>query len=150
MNKTIIKTGSIADYRSDIEAIRITVFVHEQKVPIEVEMDDRDTLCIHALAWVGSTAVATGRIDLEDGGKIGRIAVLADYRRQGLGKAVMETLEQIARDNGMTEVWLHAQLSALPFYEELGYQAQGEEFYEAGIPHLTMNKSLGSPSCTRP
>ncbi len=150
MDETIIKTGSITNYRSDIESIRITVFVHEQKVPIEVEMDDRDQRCIHALARVGSTPVATGRIDLQDGGRIGRIAVLADYRRRGIGKAVMETLEQIARDHGLTQVWLHAQRSALPFYERLGYQAQGKEFYEAGISHRTMIKPLGSPSCTRP
>ena len=93
MLETVIKTGTLAEHRSDIEAIRITVFVHEQKVPIEIEMDDRDEVCIHALARVGSIPVATGRIDLQDKGRIGRIAVIADYRRRGIGKAVMETLD---------------------------------------------------------
>lgn len=142
MNDITIKTGPIADHRSEIEAIRMTVFVHEQKVPVEIEMDDRDAHCIHALAWKGATAVATGRIDLEDSGRIGRVAVMTEYRGQGTGRAVMQALEQVAVEHGLDEVWLHAQRSALPFYERLNYQAQGPEFVEAGIPHLSMTKVL--------
>ena len=142
MNAITIKTGPIADHRSEIEAIRMTVFVQEQHVPVEIEMDDRDAHCIHALARKGSTPVATGRIDLEDRGRIGRVAVLTEFRAQGIGRAVMQVLEQVALDHGLKEVWLHAQLSALPFYERLMYQAEGEEFVEAGIAHRTMKKTL--------
>ena len=126
----------------NLERIRMEVFVEEQGVPRDIEMDDRDALCQHVLARVDSKLVGTGRIDLKHGGKIGRVAVLADYRGQGIGQAIMKALEIIALETNLTEVWLNAQCKALGFYSNLGYREEGPEFMEAEIPHRKMVKSL--------
>lgn len=137
-----IQIGTLADYEADIESIRIPVFVKEQNVPREIEMDERDDHCIHVLACIENKPVATGRVDIEKQGKIGRVAVLKDYRRRGIGAQVMQALEQIAFDHGLTQVRIHAQLAAQAFYESLGYQVAGRPFDEANIPHCKMIKSL--------
>jgi predicted GNAT family N-acyltransferase len=129
-----------ADYAA-IRSVRFAVFVDEQRVPADLELDDRDPLCRHLLAYLDATPVATGRIDLHDG-KIGRVAVLAAYRRTGAGRAIMEGLHARARAAGLDRVWCHAQISATPFYERLGYLAVGERFDEAGIEHVKMQRTL--------
>ncbi len=126
----------------NLERIRTAVFIEEQGVPRDIEMDDRDAHCQHVLARVDTKLVGTGRIDLEKSGKIGRVAVLGDYRRQGIGQAIMKALEVIALENGLPEVWLNAQCSALDFYRSLHYQEVGPEFMEADIPHRKMIKQL--------
>jgi predicted GNAT family N-acyltransferase len=105
-------------------------------------MDDRDPLCIHLLAYVDEIPVGTARIDIERGGKVGRLAVLARYRRQGIGQALMERCHDIAQAHSLSEVWCHAQISALPFYRKIGYSVAGEKFEEAGIDHLKMTRRL--------
>jgi predicted GNAT family N-acyltransferase len=129
-----------ADYAA-IRSVRLTVFVDEQRVPADLELDDRDPLCRHLLAYVGAMPVATGRIDLPSG-KIGRVAVLASHRGTGTGRAIMEGLHALARDAGIDRVWCHAQISAAPFYERLGYVAVGDRFDEAGIEHVKMERVL--------
>jgi predicted GNAT family N-acyltransferase len=136
-----------ADFVRDVEAIRAirtAVFVTEQRVPIEIEMDDRDAVCVHVLASVDEVAVATGRIDIERDGKIGRVAVLASHRRTGVGAALMAHLHRIALRHGLTYVWCHAQRSAVPFYERLGYRITSEPFVEAGIEHVSMTMPLAA------
>jgi predicted GNAT family N-acyltransferase len=136
-----------ADFVRDVEAIRAirtAVFVTEQRVPIEIEMDDRDAVCVHVLASVDEVAVATGRIDIARGGKIGRVAVLASHRRSGIGAALMAQLHRVALGHGLTRVWCHAQRSAVPFYERLGYRITSEPFVEAGIEHVTMTMPLAA------
>jgi predicted GNAT family N-acyltransferase len=96
------------------------------------------------LASVDEAAVATGRIDIARGGKIGRVAVLAPYRGSGVGAALMAHLHRIALDHGLTRVWCHAQRSAVPFYERLGYRITSEPFVEAGIEHVSMEATLAS------
>ncbi|MEM8733582.1 MAG: GNAT family N-acetyltransferase, partial [Planctomycetota bacterium] len=96
----------------------------------------------HALATIGAQPVATGRIDVQKEGKIGRVAVLADFRRLGIGSRMMEALENFASEQGLRKVWFHAQQSAIPFYRSLGYEAVGEEFMEADIPHVMMEKKV--------
>ncbi len=134
-----------ADFAADqaaIRAIRFAVFVDEQRVPAELEMDDRDAVCIHVLAFVDDAPVATGRIDGRLQGKVGRVAVLPSVRGLGVGRAVMARLHEIARGAGLTSVWCHAQVAARPFYERLGYCAVGPTFDEAGIAHVRMECSL--------
>lgn len=131
----------VADFASDFAAIRrirFAVFVDEQQVPAELEMDERDAACIHLLALVGDQAIATGRIDIDYAGKIGRVAVLAPYRRSGVGAALMAALHGVAEDRALPEVWCNAQLTAVPFYTRLGYQVTSEPFDEAGIAHVRM------------
>lgn len=125
-----------------LRAIRFEVFVDEQNVPPEIEMDERDPHCIHFLACLGDEAVGTARIDLEKKGKVGRLAVVARCRGQGIGRSLMERCHEIAADRGLAQVWCNAQVSAVPFYESLGYRAEGEVFDEAGINHLKMTKIL--------
>jgi predicted GNAT family N-acyltransferase len=129
--------------RVDIRRVRFTVFVDEQKVPPELEMDDRDTACLHWLARDSAgVAVGTVRLDIEKDGKVGRLAVLAEARRGGVGRALMERLHESARDHGLTSVWCHAQTSAVAFYSRLGYRVISEPFDEAGIEHVTMARDL--------
>jgi predicted GNAT family N-acyltransferase len=116
------------------------VFVEEQGVPQEIEIDDRDPLCVHVLAYAGRVPVGTGRIDLGFGGKIGRVAVLATRRRSAVGTALMDALHAIAADHGLSAVWCNAQTSAVPFYLRLGYRITSDPFYEAGIEHVRMER----------
>ncbi len=136
---------SLVDFDSHgdvLYSIRHKVFVEEQHVPVEEELDDRDNQCRHVLVLVDDVPMATGRIDLEKHGKIGRVAVHAHGRKLGLGRQVMAALEQIAREAGLPKVQLSAQNSAIGFYQKLGYEVCGEEFMDAGIPHHDMEKSL--------
>ena len=138
----------VADFTGDyaaIRRIRFAVFVDEQRVPVELELDERDRDCVHLLAFAGDEAVATGRIDLAHGGKIGRVAVLAAHRGSGVGTALMEGLHGIARDHDLPEVWCNAQITAVPFYARLGYRIVSEPFDEAGIEHVRMTRVLAAP-----
>ena len=120
--------------------IRYQVFVDEQKVPIELEIDDDDPLAAHVLCLVDGLPVGTGRILLD--GHIGRLAVLQAHRKQGYGNKILDHLELIAQENELDEVFLNAQIAAIPFYEKRGYTIISEIFEDAGIPHQTMRKTL--------
>ena len=121
--------------------IRLTVFVEEQRVPVEIEWDDEDAKGIHALAYdTQGAAIATGRL-LPDG-HIGRMAVLQAWRGQGVGGAILERLIEVARERGDREIELFAQTHAIPFYRRYGFVENGEIFEEAGIPHQAMRRML--------
>ena len=136
----------LAQFDSDYPAlrdVRVTVFVEEQGVPIEIELDERDRHCIHVLASdAAGRPVGTGRIDLEAGGKIGRLAVLAAERGTGVGTALMARLHDIALGAALPSVWCNAQLSAVPFYQKLGYVVTSGPFFEAGIEHRRMQREI--------
>ena len=134
-----------ADYEADyaaIRSVRFAVFVDEQHVPRDIEMDDRDPFCIHVLAYEAGIPVGTGRIDIAASGKVGRLAVLAGMRGRGLGTALMKRLHDIARENALESVWCNAQVVAVPFYERLGYRVTGAPFEEADIEHVRMERTL--------
>ncbi len=130
-----------ADYAS-IHHIRQTVFIDEQRVPAELEFDERDEVCRHVIAFDGGTAVGTGRLDIDYGGKIGRVGVVATHRKCGVGRAIMQRLHELAREARQQRLWCHAQLTAAPFYEGLGYTRVGPAFEEAGIDHVRMECEL--------
>jgi predicted GNAT family N-acyltransferase len=135
----------VADLTADfaaIELVRETVFFHEQRIPRELEFDDRDAVCIHLLALEGDAPIGTARLDLDLGGKIGRVAVLAGHRRRGVATALMHRLHEIAREHGLGSVWCNAQRSAVPLYEHLGYAVTSAPFDEAGIEHVRMQRAL--------
>jgi YbgC/YbaW family acyl-CoA thioester hydrolase len=126
-------------------ALRHEVFVQEQAIPAELEADAADADAVHAVATNRfGQAVATGRLLPQGHGvsKIGRLAVSRALRDQGLGARVLAALLQAGRQRGDREVMLHAQASAIAFYRRAGFAACGEEFVEAGIPHLEMRKAL--------
>lgn len=135
----------VTDYtsqRTAIRAVRDDVFLREQGISPELEHDEYDERCLHAVVFADQQPVATGRLDLEKNGKVGRVAVLSEFRRCGLGTRVMQSLELAGVEHSLKKIWFHAQVSAVPFYFSLGYQIVGPEFEEAGIAHRLMEKSL--------
>ena len=126
--------------RSEAQRIRFAVFVEEQGVPAEIELDEIDAQCVHALAFEGKQAVGTGRL-LPDG-HIGRMAVLKPWRGRGVGAALLKRLVDAARERGDAEVALSAQVHALGFYRAQGFRPHGEVYEEAGIPHQAMRLAL--------
>ena len=126
--------------RSILRAIREEVFVREQFVPADMEWDEFDERSHHVLAMAGDVPVGTGRL-LPDG-HIGRMAVLKPWRGHGAGGALLTSLMNVARELGMRRVVLNAQIQAMPFYLRHGFQAEGEKFMDAGIPHRRMWRDL--------
>ena len=126
--------------QAEAKRIRFTVFVQEQAVPPELEMDEHDAQCVHALAYRDGRAIGTGRL-LPDG-HIGRMAVLKEWRGHGAGRAMLRRLIAAARARGDREVLLSSQVHALDFYRAEGFQPEGAVYEEAGIPHLAMRLAL--------
>lgn len=119
--------------------VRYAVFVEEQYVPIELELDSIDSRAWHALAYLNGVCVGTARLFTEnDRCHIGRMAVLAPYRRQGLGSALLSTLVQYAQAHHMGTIYLNAQVAVIPFYAKFHFISAGAIFNDAGIPHQTM------------
>ncbi len=135
-----IELAPWAAAKSEARRIRFAVFVDEQGVPAELEMDDMDGRCVHALAFEENEAIGTGRL-LPDG-HIGRMAVMKGWRRRGVGCAILRRLVEAARERGDREVLLSAQVHALAFYRAHGFAAFGEIYSEAGIPHQQMRLAL--------
>ncbi|HQW90633.1 MAG TPA: GNAT family N-acetyltransferase [Nitrospira sp.] len=129
---------------SAIKAIRETVFIHEQGVPVELEWDGLDSSCAQVLAW-NDRGEAIGTARMQQNGTIGRMAVLKDWRSRGVGRALLQTLLDLAVRQGLPRVSLSAQIHALGFYERAGFHAVGELFIDAGIPHRKMVKELTVP-----
>jgi len=128
------------DAGREAKRIRFAVFVEEQGVPAEIELDDMDMHCLHALAFEGDEAVGTGRL-LPDG-HIGRMAVVKGWRGRGVGGALLRRLVEAARERGDREALLSAQVHALGFYRGHGFTPYGEVYNEAGIPHQAMRLML--------
>jgi predicted GNAT family N-acyltransferase len=131
-------------------AVRREVFVEGQGVPEDRELDGRDDEATHFLARDGDEVVGTARMrEYHDGegedprtAKVERVAVLESRRGEGWGAELMAAVEDHARDQGYDRVYLHAQVPVVAFYERLGYEAHGQEFEDAGIPHREMTKAL--------
>ena len=126
--------------RAHASPIRFTVFVEEQGVPREIELDEHDSQSVHVLAFDGAQAVGTARL-LPDG-HIGRMAVLKDWRGRGIGALLLKSLVERAKARGDAEVALSAQVHAVPFYRAHGFVPQGDEYLEAGIRHQAMKRRL--------
>ncbi|MFI6871241.1 GNAT family N-acetyltransferase [Nocardia sp. NPDC050406] len=139
-----IVTVTTEEERSEAYSVRTRVFVDEQGVPAEIEIDELDSTADHFLARLDGQAVGAGRLVAQDGrGVLGRLAVLDTARGTGLGALLVRAIEERARERGLTRIELHAQTQAQGFYERLGYQAFGEPDWEdAGIEHIWMRKRL--------
>lgn len=125
-------------------ALRIAVFVDEQGVPMDEEIDDLDGAAVHLLATQNGQPVATARL-LHSGstGKIGRICVLKSHRKTGLGTALMDAaIAYFKGENGLDRLYLSAQTHAIDFYEGFGFVAEGAVYDDAGIPHRDMVRAL--------
>ena len=124
-------------------SIRQSVFVEEQDVPIEEELDEFDSTATHFVLYTQNKPIGTGRCRLiYNTMKVERICVLKSLRRSGAGKQIMLAIEHYAQNEGVSILKLDAQTHAEGFYQKLGYRTTSEEFLDAGIPHVSMTKNL--------
>ena len=137
-------TVKVVETEEELDAaigVRFRVFVEEQQVPPEEELDAYDAAATHAIALHQGRVVGTGRVILdEDSARIGRMAVDREWRRHGIGGLLLLFLEEEARTHGATGFVLHAQEYVKSFYAAHGYQEHGEVFLEVDIPHVEMHK----------
>lgn len=126
--------------RNALQAIRKSVFIDEQHVPKDLEWDGRDTECTQFLASINSIPVATTRLTPE--GQIGRMAVLKDFRGKGIGSQLLVAVLEQAKHAGYKQVFLHAQVNVIEFYQQHGFIAEGDVFIDAGIEHRSMKLAL--------
>lgn len=137
MESLRVALGNWEELGKDASTVRHAVFVREQAVPPELELDDMDAVSVHAVAYDGQgKALGTGRL-LPDG-HIGRMAVLREARGRHIGSRILQALVEHARANRYEALALNAQIHAIGFYERHGFVAQGPEFMEAGIAHRLM------------
>ncbi|WP_135535661.1 MULTISPECIES: GNAT family N-acetyltransferase [Halostella] len=124
--------------------VRYDVFVEEQDVPEALEVDEYEDESIHFVAYLDGDPVGAARLREtdDDTAKVERVAVLDRERGEGYGSEIMQVIERVAEQRDYDRVSLHAQTHAAPFYDRLDYERVGEEFEEAGIPHVKMVKSL--------
>ena len=131
------------------QPVRKTVFVVEQGVPAELEWDAWDEHSLHAIATLEGQVVGTGRLLPVAGDgtiRIGRMAVLGDFRGRGIGAAILAALLVRARGQGAREAVLHAQSYVAAFYRGFGFVERGDTFVEAGIAHVEMALTLDGPA----
>jgi predicted GNAT family N-acyltransferase len=150
MRLEVVRVTTLEELQQAL-SVRRRVFIEEQQVPEDLEIDEHDadpatvTSCLHVLARLDGEPVATARLLLGEGDghvHIGRVAVVADKRGLGLGRVVMLALHDLAREQNATSITLGAQLQAIGFYERLGYRAYGDVFLDAGIEHRWMDLDL--------
>lgn len=139
MSVDVIETQNV----TACQAMRRSVFINEQGVSEADEVDGKDGDAVHLLASLNGYPVGAARVlPMGTTAKIGRVCVLRDHRGKGIGEAILEECHNSARRLGATRAILGAQLSALSFYERLGYRAYGAVFDDAGIDHRMMEISL--------
>jgi predicted GNAT family N-acyltransferase len=132
-----ISIVSWSDKQSELASVRRAVFIEEQNVPERIEQDGKDSTYCHVLASdKEGKPIGTARMDKN--GKIGRMAVLRDYRGRGIGRQMLQVIMDRGRSNGITHFHVSAQIGALEFYQKMGFEPYGGEFEEAGIKHVSM------------
>lgn len=142
----IVTVANHPEERADAMGVRVAVFVEEQHVPFEEEADHYDETATHFVCkhLKNNSIIGTARLIQtgENSAKIGRVAILAEFRKNGVGRRIMERVELEAANMGISKLTLEAQLHAIPFYEKIGYQADGPIFLDAGIEHKRMTREL--------
>ncbi|KAA9397281.1 GNAT family N-acetyltransferase [Haloarcula sp. CBA1130] len=144
MSDYTVEVGTWEEFEEAATAVRTAVFVEEQGVSEDEELDGNDSDAVQFLASDGEQPVGTARLRFPEStvGKVERVAVREPHRGDGVGAALMRAAEDAARDDGATKLKLHAQTHVEPFYQQLGYETVSDEFEEAGIPHVEMRKQL--------
>ncbi len=138
---TVEVVGYGAQEFGQVREIRNEVFVKEQGVDPVREFDDLDTIAVHFLARLDGAPAGAARLYGDgDTARVGRVAVLRHFRKQGVGEALMNRVLDEAFDQGYTEVLLHSQTAVAGFYEVLGFVSEGDEFVEEGISHVYMRR----------
>ena len=144
MEELVVKLVENEDEFEGAIAVRFRVFVAEQSIPPEEELDDADATATHVIALHQHRTVGTGRLMIRDEATaiIGRMAVDQEWRRRGIGGLILEHLEEVARSQGMSRSVLNAQEYVKGFYASHGYVEHGGVFLEVEIPHIEMRKEL--------
>lgn len=144
MSNLIVRTAELPQELAAIQAIRRSVFQVEQGVEPELDFDGRDEISEQIIAYLDNQPIGTVRIRYLDNqtAKVERLAVLSTGRGQGIGKNIMEKALDVATKNNIKEVVIHAQEYVKRFYQQLGFQVEGESFEEAGILHVVMRKRI--------
>ena len=125
----------------DAQAVRKHVFVHEQKIPIGLEIDEHEDEAIHFIAYKNKVPIGAARVrSVENEAKVERVCVVKELRQTGVGRDLMKAIEAYAQQQNWLPIRLHAQMEAVPFYKKLGYSVESEPFKEAGILHFAMKK----------
>ena len=131
------------NYFEIVKAVRSEVFINEQGADAGKEFDSYDDTAEFALLFDNEKAVGTARIaETDQGFKIGRIAILKDYRGKGYGALIVNAVTEKARDKGARKVYVDAQLYAVKFYEKLGFRIIGDEIIDRGLRHIPMLKEV--------
>ncbi|WP_085521683.1 GNAT family N-acetyltransferase [Tuberibacillus sp. Marseille-P3662] len=142
MNRPVIIVESKKQY-DDALNVRNEVFVHEQNVPADLEIDEFEDDSTHFVTYEQDKPIGAGRLrHIDQVGKVERICVLKAYRGHKVGQAIMCAIESSAKKQGFHTLKLNAQNHAIKFYQQLGYDVCSDEFMDAGIPHVQMTKSL--------
>lgn len=140
MSQFVIQSGPWSQLQHDAKLIRSMVFIEEQNISEADEWDEQDAISLHFVVYAQDQAIATAR--LLENNSIGRVAVLQQYRGEGIGKLLMQHIIQVAKQQNRAFLQLSAQVYAIRFYENLGFQVQGEEYLDCEIPHIDMGLSL--------
>ena len=140
MSQFVIQSGPWSQLQHDAKLIRSMVFIEEQNISEADEWDEQDAISLHFVVYAQDQAIATAR--LLENNSIGRVAVLQQYRGEGIGKLLMQQIIQVAKQQNRVFLQLSAQVYATRFYENLGFQVQGEEYLDCEIPHIDMWLSL--------
>ncbi|WP_066187143.1 MULTISPECIES: GNAT family N-acetyltransferase [Gracilibacillus] len=123
--------------------VRFEVFVDEQQVPKDLEIDEWEEAATHFVGYRNNQPIAASRMRFVDQyAKMERICVVKAHRNQGLGKELLLFMEDVAKKQQYTKAKLNGQIQAVDFYQHLGYHIVSDEFLDAGIPHVTMVKQL--------
>lgn len=129
--------------KNDAFSVRRKVFVEEQGIPEQIEIDEHEEEAIHFVCYDENKPIGAGRLRMfAEYGKAERISVLPNHRKKGVGARIMKAMEEKLKNDGIPKIILHAQLHAHPFYEKIGYKQTSEIFYEADTPHVRMEKNL--------
>jgi hypothetical protein len=140
MSQFVIQSGPWSQLQHDAKLIRSMVFIEEQHISEADEWDEQDAISLHFVVYAQDQPIATAR--LLENNSIGRVAVLQQYRGEGIGKLLMQQIIQVAKQQNRVFLQLSAQVYATRFYENLGFQVQGEEYLDCEIPHIDMGLSL--------
>ncbi|AKJ29536.1 YbgC/FadM family acyl-CoA thioesterase [Caldimonas brevitalea] len=140
-----VRVGGWDTLGADAELVRTEVYIDEQRIPADMEYDEVDLACVHAVAYNRlGMPLSTGRLleHVPGVAKIGRMATRRTMRGGGAGRAVLEALMEAARERGDHQAVLHAQTTSAPFYARAGFVARGPEYDDLGVAHVEMVKRL--------
>lgn len=118
--------------------IRKTVFVEEQNVPLDLELDGLDSVSKHLIAYSDEEPVGCARLRINERARLERVAVLKQCRHRGFGKQIVNYVLDYCKNNNIYEIYLHSRIDTAGFYKKLGFKTRGKNFFEAGIEHIEM------------